>query len=70
MHSLAFDTPFIINHHLPLNKTNGEDPSDFAMKFSYWKRVMNAITTPMIGNASTKPIPMNMILINCPRASG
>lgn len=49
---------------MSLNKTNGEGPRDFAMKFSYWKSVMNAITTPMIGSASTKPIPMNIILIN------
>ena len=54
MRSLAFDTPFIINHHFAINKTNGEDQRDFASNISYLNNVMNEITTPMIGNASTK----------------
>lgn len=34
------------------------------LSVNYPANVMNAITTPMIGNASTKPTPMNMIPIN------
>ncbi len=46
------------------NKMNGEGQRDFAFSASYLNNVMNAITTPMIGKASTKPIPINIILIN------
>lgn len=48
----------------------GKCREKLSIRIVYWNKTMKVITTPMIGSASTKPIPMNMIDINCVRASG
>lgn len=58
-------------HSLELFVQNERDEVLFPqLPSNYLLRTMNAITTAMIGRASTRPIPMNMIVCSIERASG